>query len=215
MEFHENWLDSWKYLEERLEFFLKFSVHTSFQQWALKWKKRDLNSQKCHKIRDLKTCTRQTSTKINSMIRCYSGEHLKFFQNFPPIPRSSSEQFAHTSEKKTSTHCYSLKKPQGAVFSNFAKYRHVKKALRVLKLEKILEGLIKMNNFQCAPKRCNHRFGDLRRVKILRVWFWCPWTCEIENFESVPVNLYQQIKIFDCRKSPSFQCSQTNFNFFL
>jgi len=40
-EFNENWLDSWEYLEERLEFFLEFSVHTPLQQWDLKWKKRD------------------------------------------------------------------------------------------------------------------------------------------------------------------------------
>jgi len=37
-EFNENWLDYWEYLEEQLEFFLEFFVHTTLQQWALKWK---------------------------------------------------------------------------------------------------------------------------------------------------------------------------------
>ena len=90
-EFNENWLDSWEYAEERLEFFLEFSVHTPLQRWALKRKKRDSKSQKCHKMRDLKTCTRQNSTESNLMVRCYSSKHLEFFfQNFPSISRSSS-----------------------------------------------------------------------------------------------------------------------------
>jgi len=86
-EFNENWFDSWEYLEERLKFFLEFSVDTPLLQWALRWKKRDLNSQKCHKTRDLKTRTRQNSTKSNSMVRCYSGAHLEFFfRIFRPYP---------------------------------------------------------------------------------------------------------------------------------
>jgi len=76
-EFNENWLDSWEYLEKRLEFVLEFSVYTPLQQWALQCKKRDSNSQKCHKIRDLKTCTRQNSTKSNSMVRRYSTNSVQ------------------------------------------------------------------------------------------------------------------------------------------
>jgi len=100
-EFNENWLYSREYLEECLGFF--FGIFCSYPTPAvsfLKWKKRDLNSQKCHKIRDLKTRTRQNSMKSNSMVRRYSGEHLEFSSEFSV--HTSLQQWASKWRKRDS-----------------------------------------------------------------------------------------------------------------
>jgi len=83
-EFNGNWLDSWEYIEERREFFfLEFSVHTPLQQWALKWRKPDSNSQKRLKIRDLKTCTRQNSLDSQALLRRTPGFFFRIFRPYP------------------------------------------------------------------------------------------------------------------------------------
>jgi len=143
-EFNENWLDSWEYLEERLEFFFEFSVHTPLRQWASKWKKRDSNSQKCHKIHDLKTCTRPNSTKSNSMVRCHSSEHLEFsFRIFRPYPAPAVD---FTVEK---TRFYLLKHRK-----TFVLRRKVGKTKLILRPTAGAEygRKILKKNFRCSPE---------------------------------------------------------------
>jgi len=60
-------------------FFCNFPLIPRSSSELQSGRKRDSNSQKCHKIRDLKTRTRQKYTKSNSMVRRYSEEHLEFF----------------------------------------------------------------------------------------------------------------------------------------